>query len=153
MPFSTRPARPDDIPHLCEMITALAAFHGDTARISPEKLQQNLFTTPPWISVIVAQDEIALLGYAALYPQFQLQFATRSMDMHHLFVAPSHRGQGVGKALINAAIDHAKSNGCTSLCVGTHPDNIAAQNLYLLRGFGRITHNSPRFRLQISPED
>jgi GNAT superfamily N-acetyltransferase len=137
-----------DIPAICRMIKALATHHGDTATVTATTLRRDVFGAIPWFHLLVAKTPAGLQGYAALLPLGQLQYAKREMDLHHLFVTPAARGQGIGRALIAAAIAHARTLGCTSLRVGTAPDNLRAQAFYLDFGFTPST-NYPRFRLDL----
>jgi GNAT superfamily N-acetyltransferase len=50
--------------------------------------------------------------------------------MNDLFVDPSARGEGVGRALIEAAAEVARERGSTRLEWSTAPDNTTAQRLY-----------------------
>jgi ribosomal protein S18 acetylase RimI-like enzyme len=52
-----------------------------------------------------------------------------------LYVAPEQRGQGVGRALMEAAIELARSSGATYMDLGTGEDDIAARALYESLGF------------------
>jgi GNAT superfamily N-acetyltransferase/catechol 2,3-dioxygenase-like lactoylglutathione lyase family enzyme len=142
-----RDAQPEDASDLIAMIGALAAFHGDDARATGEKLLADAFDGGRWAHFLIAEkNRDAPLGYAALTLGYQAQFARRSVDMHHLFVAPQARGQGVGKALIAASLKWARARGAARMTVGTHPDNERAARYYEGLGFARITAPSgPRF--------
>ncbi|MDG6027913.1 MAG: GNAT family N-acetyltransferase [Candidatus Brocadia sp.] len=50
-------------------------------------------------------------------------------------VLPKHRRQGVGKALVQAAIQYCSENTCPYLMVGTQSSNISALSLYQSCGF------------------
>lgn len=146
--ITTRPGKPADFDDVCEMAHALAAHHGDTATLSPADLARDFGPGQPWGRLIIAEVGGVRAGYAALCPLMQLQFGVRGMDMHHLFVRPEYRGTGVGRALIRAVVDHAKSQGCRYVTVGTHPDNTKAQRIYLAAGFTRRPTPGPRFGLK-----
>lgn len=139
-----RPLQDADLPHVLQMIHALAAHHGDCAPVSEADLRRDALGPHPWVHVLVAQGE----GYCALHGQAQLQFGVRGMEVHHLFVEPSARGCGVGRALMAAAQGHAQALGCRYLTVGTHRDNLAAQAMYRAIGFDQMDHAGPRFRIK-----
>ncbi|WP_299282673.1 GNAT family N-acetyltransferase [uncultured Tateyamaria sp.] len=149
MTFTIRPVDPADIPALHMMICALAAHHGDTPNINPTHLRRDVLGTCPWYTVLVAEQDAALIGYAALLPLGQLQFGARGMDMHHLFVRDHRRGQGVGAALVSASQAHCRKVGCTVLTVGTHPDNAKAARFYERRGFEPRSGPGPRFSIRL----
>jgi ribosomal protein S18 acetylase RimI-like enzyme len=52
-----------------------------------------------------------------------------------LYVQPGHRGQGLGRALIEAAIDLARERGANFMDLGTSEDDVAARALYERMGF------------------
>ena len=45
-------------------------------------------------------------------------------------VAPTHRRQGIGRALLRAMLAHGRERGCTEAWLGTEHDNVAARGLY-----------------------
>ena len=69
-------------------------------------------------------------GYACLYWHFSSTIAAETVLMNDLFVEPDDRGQGVGRALIEAARDVARERGAAHLEWATAPDNHTAQRLY-----------------------
>jgi GNAT superfamily N-acetyltransferase len=52
-----------------------------------------------------------------------------------LYVAPSQRGHGLGRALMEAAIDQARGLGADHSDLGTGEDDVAARALYESLGF------------------
>ncbi|MEL6806764.1 MAG: GNAT family N-acetyltransferase [Pseudomonadota bacterium] len=145
-----RPVQENDLPQLHHMICALAAHHGDVPDINPSHLARDVLGPAPWFHVLVAAGAPSCLhGYTPLLPRGQLQMGTRSMDMHHLFVRPAHRGTGLGCALTRAAIAHCKALGCQAITVGTHPDHANAGAFYERRGFIRYDASNPRFMMTL----
>lgn len=55
--------------------------------------------------------------------------------LQELYVAPAHRGQGDGRALLDAAIELARSEGAVYMDLGTSEDDVAARHLYESCGF------------------
>lgn len=139
-----------DLGALCDMIRALAAYHGDVSTVSEAMLERDCFaslpTAQPWVQILVAEEAGALLGYGALLPRAQLQFAERGMDLHHLFVRPEARGRGVGQALLQAARQLAGRKGAGFLSVGVDPRNGGAEAFYLANGFEAQEGGGRRFR-------
>lgn len=146
--ITTRPARPDDIPHLLDGIARLAAHHDDSSTVTAADLTRDLFDPVPWMLALIAETANGIAGYALLLRLAQVQFGTRGMDLHHLFTWPAHRGTGTGQALVKAAQCLAREHGCTYLTVGTTPDNTSAQAFYLAQGFSpRASY--PRFAVKL----
>ena len=56
------------------------------------------------------------------------------MFLYELAVLPANRNRGVGRALVEALADLARSRGCYGMWVGTEPDNAAAVAAYLAAG-------------------
>jgi GNAT superfamily N-acetyltransferase len=77
-----------------------------------------------------ARSEGRLVGYACLYWHFSSLEATESVLMNDLYVDESARGQGVGRALIEAAAEVARERGVPLVEWSTAPDNETAQRLY-----------------------
>ena len=75
-----------------------------------------------------AGDELA--GYACLYWTFSSVTPGDVVLMNDLFVAASHRGSGVGRALVDAALATARERGAIALRWMTAIDNRSAQAAY-----------------------
>ncbi len=80
-----------------------------------------------------------LVGYACLYWFFSSTEAAETVLMNDLFVDPSRRGGGVGRALIAASAGVARDRGAHHLEWNTAPDNHTAQRLYDSTGAERST--------------
>ena len=55
--------------------------------------------------------------------------------LEELYVVPDRRGQGLGRALMEAAIDLARRKGAAHMDLGTSEDDVAARALYESLGF------------------
>jgi GNAT superfamily N-acetyltransferase len=71
-----------------------------------------------------------LIGYACLYWHFTSLVPAETVLMNDLYVDPAARGQGVGRALIEASAAVARERGAHHLEWATAPDNETAQRLY-----------------------
>jgi GNAT superfamily N-acetyltransferase len=145
-----RPASPADLPRLLPMVHALAQHHGDTPTATDATLSRDLFSPQAWAVVLVAEGESRLQGYVALTRGVQLQAGGRTMDMHHLYVQAESRGKGLGKALVHAAVDMARAEGCLYLTVGTAPQNPDAARFYPSLGFVGYIPEGQRFWYDLS---
>jgi aminoglycoside 3-N-acetyltransferase I len=56
------------------------------------------------------------------------------MFLYELSVAPAHRNQGIGRELVGALSELARSRGCYGMWVGTEPGNAAALATYRAAG-------------------
>ena len=77
-----------------------------------------------------AWEDGRLIGYACLYWHFSSLAAAETVLMNDLFVDPTARGRGVGRALIEASKVVARRRGAHHLEWSTAADNQAAQRLY-----------------------
>ena len=79
----------------------------------------------------------SLIGYACLHWRLDSVEAREVVCLHDLYVVPEQRGAGVGRALLEVAVDVARRRGAPSLVWSTAPDNTTAQRLYDATGATR----------------
>jgi GNAT superfamily N-acetyltransferase len=74
-------------------------------------------------------------GLAVL--RFRPAIWTEALECYlaELYVVPERRGRGLGRALMEAAINFAREKGATYMDLGTSEDDIAARALYESLGF------------------
>ena len=74
-------------------------------------------------------------GFAEL--RFRPSLYTGALDayLEELYVVPERRGRGLGRALLEAAMDHARERGAAHIDLGTSEDDVAARALYESAGF------------------
>jgi ribosomal protein S18 acetylase RimI-like enzyme len=74
-------------------------------------------------------------GLAVL--RFRPAIFSESLDcyLEELYVVPDRRGQGLGRALMEAAMDRARREGATRMELGTAEEDRAARALYESLGF------------------
>src|SRR5437660_12014660 len=74
-------------------------------------------------------------GVAVL--RFRPAIWTEALECYlaELYVAPAARDRGIGRALLQAAIDHARARGADRIELGTSEHDAAARRLYESLGF------------------
>lgn len=74
-------------------------------------------------------------GFAEL--RFRPSLYTGALDayLEELYVAPALRGQGLGRALLDAAMEHARERGARHIDLNTSEEDVAARALYERTGF------------------
>lgn len=74
-------------------------------------------------------------GFASL--RFRPSLYTGALDayLEELYVVPERRGHGLGRALLESAMDHARQRGAARIDLGTSEDDVAALALYESAGF------------------
>ena len=89
--------------------------------------------------VFLAATGTAPCGFVQLYPVYASTAARpgRLWLLNDLFVSPEARGAGVGRALMQRALDHGIATGATGIFLQTARDNHGAQRLYEELGFRR----------------
>jgi ribosomal protein S18 acetylase RimI-like enzyme len=88
----------------------------------------------PTSLVLLALLDDAPVGVAVCFFGLSTFRASPLLNIHDLAVLPQHRGQGVGRALLQAAEEHARGKGCCRLTLEVRDDN-AARGLYRRFGF------------------
>ena len=92
-------------------------------------------------ALLAAGEMTALLGGAGPDGVAVLRFRpalwTEGLDCYveELYVEPGRRGHGLGRALMQAAIDVARREGADEMHLGTSEDDVAARALYESLGF------------------
>ncbi|RKR82777.1 acetyltransferase (GNAT) family protein [Mucilaginibacter gracilis] len=86
------------------------------------------------IFVAFDADDIAV-GFTQLYPKYSSARASKNWILNDLFVAETHRKQGIGESLIKTAMEFGKNNQATFIQLETAKDNYTAQSLYKAMGF------------------
>ncbi len=91
---------------------------------------------------LLANGEVAIVlagdgpdGLAVL--RFRSAIFTEGLDayLEEFYVAPDRRGRGLGRALLEAAMELARDEGARRIELGTNEDDTAARALYESAGF------------------
>ncbi|PJJ63755.1 GNAT family N-acetyltransferase [Compostimonas suwonensis] len=123
----------------------LRAFNAEYDDIVPEQRE----LAERMSQLLAAGDTAVLLGYdpddahdpGAPHGLVVLRFrpaiwvAAPECYLAELYVAPGNRGRGLGRALLNAAIEYARGRGAAWMDLGTSEDDVAARALYESVGF------------------
>jgi GNAT superfamily N-acetyltransferase len=82
------------------------------------------------LQLIARDSDGTSLGFATIYWTWQTLHAARVGVLNDLFVVPSSRGSGTGRALIERCRELCRERGAEKLVWETAPDNATAQRLY-----------------------
>jgi ribosomal protein S18 acetylase RimI-like enzyme len=93
----------------------------------------------PGALVLLAIADDAAIGIAVCFVGFSTFRARPLLNIHDLAVLPQHRGKGAGRALLRAAEEHARRQGCCRLTLEVLESNSGARALYRRFGFDDST--------------
>jgi ribosomal protein S18 acetylase RimI-like enzyme len=88
--------------------------------------------------VFLAFDEATPVGVAVCFLGFSTFAARPLINIHDLAVIPEHRGQGIGRLLLERVEAKGRALGCCKLTLEVREDNHRAQRLYQKFGFGNM---------------
>lgn len=92
------------------------------------------FLADPRHHIAVAIDEGRVVGFASGVHHIHPDKVLPELFVNEVGVAPSHRGRGLGKAVVTALLQHARELGCGEAWVLTDRANTAAMRLYAACG-------------------
>jgi len=135
-PARVRTARPDDAPAVARL---LHDFNTEFATPTP-----GVEALAPRLAELIEAGEAAVLlvgeelGLAVL--RLRPALWSRSLDayLEELYVVPARRGEGLGRALLEATMDAAREAGAGRIELGTSSGDTAARGLYESAGFTNL---------------
>jgi ribosomal protein S18 acetylase RimI-like enzyme len=142
-----RRATPADLPRIGSLGALLVAEHHafDSRRFfaaGPRMASEyaSFLSTQlegPKSAVLVAEDGGQVIGYSWITVEGYDYKALRGPAgvLQDVIVDPSHRGRGVGRQLLNAALAYLQSRGVAQVVLSTAERNLAAQKLFASAGF------------------
>ena len=102
--MSIREATPADVPEILAMIHELADYEKAPHEVvaTPGLLREALFGPDPAVYALMAEDDDsgAVVGFALWFRNFSTWLGRHGVYLEDLYVRPSHRGHGYGKALL-----------------------------------------------------
>jgi L-amino acid N-acyltransferase YncA len=109
----------------------------ETEERSPEERAQWLAACGPRHSVLVAEEDGAVVGWASLNV-FNARRAYDHVADLSLYVERDWRGRGVGRRLLEALITRARELGYHKLVLAAFPWNAAGMRAYRRAGFREV---------------
>ncbi len=97
-----RPATPNDVPVILRFVHELAAFERepDAVKATEAMLAAALFGAHPAAEAVIAKSDGVAVGHAIFFHNFSTWEGKRGLYLEDLYVTPSARGGGIGRALL-----------------------------------------------------
>jgi len=125
-------------------------------RLVPQLTQNNPPPTPDDLAallqeasstLLLARDDAGVIIGALNLTVYRVPTGVRSI-IEDVIVDLSARGQGVGEALMNRAIEVAREKGAANITLTSNPARVAANSLYLKMGFQKRETNAYQMKLK-----
>jgi len=112
-----RAASRADVPVLIALIAELATYEraSDEVKVTEAMLAHALFGSEPSAFARVAIADEVVVGMALYYRSFSTWTGLPGIYLEDLYVRPTHRGSGIGKALLASLARLAVDEGCGRL--------------------------------------
>ena len=98
-----RPAKPEDVAEIHAMVRELAEYERalDQAKATPQQLHDALFGERPAVFAHIAEDDGGrVFGFALWFLNYSTWTGVHGIYLEDLYVRPTARGAGYGKALL-----------------------------------------------------
>jgi GNAT superfamily N-acetyltransferase len=110
---SVRPARPEDVPTLVDLVVELAVFERARSEVelTNEKLDAALFDGDPQVYCDVAELDGVIVGSAIWFVTYSTWTGTHNLYLEDIYVRPSVRRSGVASQLMRVLARRAVERG------------------------------------------
>ncbi len=147
---SIRLATLQDIPALTGLLAHLfaqeAEFQPDTE--AQQRGLQQIIEDPKTGEILVTEEKDRITGMVNLLYTISTALGAPVALLEDMVVDPASRNSGTGSALLQAAISHARQQGCQRITLLTDTDNLAARRFYGRHGFAASAMCPLRLSLQ-----
>lgn len=132
-PILIREGTPVDEEVVAQLIAELADSFGETA--SPTAGYVDTYLSFPGSHIFLAEQDGQVVGMLSFSIRPNLYHAESCCMVDEVVVAEKARGKGVGKALVQRLLLHAKEAGCAEASLSVMPGNTRAREFYRSLGF------------------
>lgn len=137
--MSIRLATTADLPALCGLLDQLFA---QEAEFAPDRAAQQrglaaILADATVGQILVADEGGHIVAMVNLLYTVSTALGARVALLEDMVVDADARGRGLGSALLEQAIAHARDSGCRRITLLTDGDNTAGQRFYARHGFAR----------------
>ena len=112
--FEIKPATAADVPVILSLIRELADYERapHEVKATEDQLHEVLFGPKPAAEVLLAMENGEPVGFAVYFFNFSTWLGRPGLYLEDLFVRPSLRGKGYGRALLVRLAQIAQERGC-----------------------------------------
>jgi len=133
------PATPDDIPHLCTLLSILFTQETD---FQPDMQKQSaalheIIAHPATGCILALREGDAIVGMVNLLYTISTACGGKAALLEDMIIHPSRRRDGLGSKLLQAALEQARREGCLRVTLLTDRSNDSAIRFYQRHGFGK----------------
>jgi len=122
--------------HAIEKTTAVFEYHAHTIDMRREWFEAKQASARP---VLAAVESDTVVGFAS-YGPFRAWPAYKYSEELSVYVEEQARGRGIGTALVQAIVAHARNRDLHVLIAGITADNVASLRLHEKLGFVEVAH-------------
>jgi GNAT superfamily N-acetyltransferase len=110
-------ANETDIPQIIRLLREFAEYENlsDYCEVTEEKLLDAIFGTNKIVEGLVCFDDDDLVAYAIFYPSFASFRGQRGIYLEDIYIKPTHRGKGIGKAMLKEIARFGKEIGAVRI--------------------------------------
>lgn len=114
MPFSIRPATPEDAATILGFITELAVYEkaGHEVEATVETIRASIFGEGSVTEAVILEADGRPAGFAVWFHSYSTWQAKNGLYLEDLYVSPDYRGSGAGKLLLKHLAGLAVERGC-----------------------------------------
>jgi GNAT superfamily N-acetyltransferase len=136
MASAFRPATAADLPAVIALLRDFYTEDGSACDGQAEAALRALLENPGFGRVFLIFEEGGrAIGYLVVAFGYSLEFRGRDAFVDELYVAPPHRGRGLGREALRVAEDCCREAGVRALHLEVRPDNTKARRLYAGEGY------------------
>jgi len=128
--LTVRAAGPADAPTVAAL---LVEFNGEG--LSPQALARRMEEVQGLETAFLGEWEGKAAGLLVLRIAPTLSGTDDWAEITEMYVRPQFRRRGIGRALVEAALDYGRQRGCREFHLLVDPSNVAAQAFYTMLGF------------------
>ncbi len=147
MDITVRRASASDTEALLPLVRAYRVFYAQTPDEAGERRLLRKHLRDKTSTLFFASNGECAVGFVQIFESWSTVRLAPVLILEDLFVDPSHRERGIGRALIHAALAYARETGAAGMFLETAVDNERAQHVYEREGWlperAFVKYNAP----------